>query len=75
MIYGFVPNVVSAMGVYGFVPKVGLLLLLLMPWFFFCRGSSSFVVGLYGLVLGVVFAVGLCRFVLGVVNKKMKLSV
>ena len=68
MIYGFVPNVVSAMGFYGFVPKVGLLLLLLPWFFFFCRGS-------YGLVLGVVFAVGLCRFVLGVVNKKMKLSV
>ena len=54
--------------IYGFVPKVGLLLLLLPWFFFFCRGS-------YGLVLGVVFAVGLCRFVLGVVNKKMKLSV
>ena len=42
---------------------------------FFCRGSSSSVVGLYGLLLGVVFVLGLCGFVLGVVNKKMKLSV
>ena len=54
---------------------MGLFLRWVFFFFFFCRGSSSFVVGLYGLVLGVVFAVGLCRFVLGVVNKKMKLSV
>ena len=44
VIYGFVPNVVSAMDVYGFVLRW-------VFFFFFCRGSSSFVVGLMGLFL------------------------